>query len=269
MKKASGKNDFQNAAELTSEESPESYVGEHTACVARVLPRRVNGPDMDVASTMTDCISVWIVTARRALRRRLQAHLARDKDINVTGNDSDDLAFLTDDVKRWPKVLLLDGLLLDSLDGHDLEALRRYVGLGRVLLLLNEASDGAVQGILRHRFHGYLLTSCRADACVKAIHAVIGGDIWLPRAQLARATEQLLCGADDSPESNASRESASLPFTPREQQILALLKQGLSNKQIARRLDVVEDTVKKHLQHVYDKLGVRRRTMVILSSVSG
>ena len=52
--------------------------------------------------------------------------------------------------------------------------------------------------------------------------------------------------------------------TDREQQIIALLVQGLTNKEIALRLGIVEDTVKKHLLHVYNKLGVRRRALIIL-----
>ena len=52
-------------------------------------------------------------------------------------------------------------------------------------------------------------------------------------------------------------------LTARERQILTQLKKGLSNKQIAGELGVLEDTVKKHLQHVYNKLGIRRRTIVL------
>lgn len=52
--------------------------------------------------------------------------------------------------------------------------------------------------------------------------------------------------------------------TDREQQIVQLLLQGLTNKQIAQQLGITEDTVKKHLQHIYDKLGVRRRALVML-----
>lgn len=60
-----------------------------------------------------------------------------------------------------------------------------------------------------------------------------------------------------------------LPFgseqcTDRERQIMALLLRGLTNKEIARHLGVVEDTVKKHLLHVYTKLGVRRRSLIML-----
>jgi DNA-binding CsgD family transcriptional regulator len=55
-------------------------------------------------------------------------------------------------------------------------------------------------------------------------------------------------------------------LTPREVQIVELVRRGCSNKEIALALGVVEDTVKKHLQSVFGKLGVRRRALVALSS---
>ena len=52
--------------------------------------------------------------------------------------------------------------------------------------------------------------------------------------------------------------------TDRERQVLQLLMQGMTNRQIAHRLSIAEDTVKKHLQHVYKKFGVRRRALLIV-----
>src|SRR5688572_12742196 len=54
--------------------------------------------------------------------------------------------------------------------------------------------------------------------------------------------------------------------TNREKQVVQLLRQALTNKQIAQQLGITEDTVKKHLLHIYNKLGVRRRTLVMLVS---
>ncbi|MGH8615807.1 MAG: response regulator transcription factor, partial [Gammaproteobacteria bacterium] len=58
-------------------------------------------------------------------------------------------------------------------------------------------------------------------------------------------------------------------LTKREEQIVRLLGQGLTNKQMARQLGIMEDTVKKHLQNVFGKLGVRRRTLVVLRRLAG
>jgi DNA-binding CsgD family transcriptional regulator len=57
------------------------------------------------------------------------------------------------------------------------------------------------------------------------------------------------------------------PCTDREREIVELLRNGLTNKQIAQQLGIMEETVKKHLQHIYDKFGVRRRALVMLGRV--
>jgi DNA-binding NarL/FixJ family response regulator len=71
----------------------------------------------------------------------------------------------------------------------------------------------------------------------------------------AKADSNQLCTAD--------------MLTKREEQIVRLLSQGLTNKQMGRQLGIMEDTVKKHLQHVFGKLGVRRRTLVVLRRLAG
>jgi DNA-binding NarL/FixJ family response regulator len=57
------------------------------------------------------------------------------------------------------------------------------------------------------------------------------------------------------------------PCTDREREIVELLRRGSTNKQIAQQLGIAEETVKKHLQHIYDKFGVRRRALVMLGHV--
>jgi DNA-binding CsgD family transcriptional regulator len=70
---------------------------------------------------------------------------------------------------------------------------------------------------------------------------------------------------DAGAESAREPGSASHSCTGREREILELLRHGLSNKEIAQRLGIVEETVKKHLQHIYDKFGVRRRALIMLA----
>lgn len=73
-----------------------------------------------------------------------------------------------------------------------------------------------------------------------------------------RQQDRRLAPPSDGPPGPSVREC-----TSREQQIVRLLLQGMTNKQIAQTLGIAEDTVKKHLQHVYKKLGVRRRALLI------
>ena len=99
---------------------------------------------------------------------------------------------------------------------------------------------------------------------VAAVFAVLG--IWLGR-RLTRRTETVIVKEIPVP-SPASfvrddQKVQSLGLTPRELEILGLIAQGLSNKEIAERVFVSENTVKTHSSRVFDKLGVRRRTQAV------
>ena len=106
-------------------------------------------------------------------------------------------------------------------------------------------------------------TSSAVDV-LKAVAAVKIGDIWLERRLLADAVTGLI-GDRSSDESAEGTNSCSL--TVRENAIVALLVRGLTNKEIAKELDLGVETVKKHLKSIFSKLGVRRRTQVVLSQL--
>jgi len=104
---------------------------------------------------------------------------------------------------------------------------------------------------LRQRAHGCLGTGVSPDAVVKTVRAVAAGEVaaapWL--AALAE-TVQLSSGRSGS------------PISPRELEVMTLLAEGLSNKQIARRMGIREQTVKNHVTRTMEKLGVQNRTEV-------
>ncbi|HEU5295056.1 MAG TPA: response regulator transcription factor [Burkholderiaceae bacterium] len=117
--------------------------------------------------------------------------------------------------------------------------------------------------VVRHRFHGLLHAHCPPEIGVKAIRAVMRGELWLPRALLRAHLP-----AANAPVAGDGTASlyATLPegLTDRQNEIVAHLRQGFTNKEIAGRLGIKEDTVKKHLQAVFSKLGVHRRALVAL-----
>jgi DNA-binding NarL/FixJ family response regulator len=164
-------------------------------------------------------------------------------------------------------VLLLDQALLDRLDLESLRSLSADGAGARVLLLGDACGDDLVVEVLRHRFHGFLLATCPPELALKAIRAVHRGEFWLSRAALARVIVRLLpapCAADTAPPGQHTGSDGRRTLTRRERQIVDLLRRGCSNKEMARELGVMEDTVKKHLQGVFGKLGVHRRALVAL-----
>jgi DNA-binding NarL/FixJ family response regulator len=127
-----------------------------------------------------------------------------------------------------------------------------------------------VERVLRHDFHGFLLASHAPESWAKAISAVGRGELWLPRAMLQKALSASARSFDEDRPAAADRpiDAATGQLTKREAQIVAQLRDGLSNKEIAVRLGVCEDTVKKHLQSVFGKLGVRRRALLMLGKAA-
>jgi DNA-binding NarL/FixJ family response regulator len=102
---------------------------------------------------------------------------------------------------------------------------------------------------------GYLLKDTQAAELRRAIKADAAGQVQLSSEALAYLRHHMRF-----PETHQ-------PLTQRETQVLQLLAEGLSNKEIARALQVVEDTVKTHVAHILEKLGVQSRTQAVLSAM--
>lgn len=214
-------------------------------------------------------IAVMIASDRESLHALLRSMLARESGIAIRGGPVRDATRLATCVEHHlPNVLLLDRTLLDRLDRHSLQRIHAQSHYVRVLLLSDEISQGLVADALRNRFHGFLLTPCLRGFCLgKAIRAVSEGELWLSRASMAMAIDDLLGMQDPAAPGGSAEPPRFDPFhtlTPRESQVVARLRRGCINKEIARELGIKEDTVKKHLQSVFAKLGVHRRALVAL-----
>ena len=151
-----------------------------------------------------------------------------------------------------PDVALLD-MSMPDLNGFEILAIVRAEDLPTRIVFLTETLQGhhltsvAVRGL-----HGIVFKDCSTDALLHGLRAVASGQEWLPTALI-----------DDGVKSEAEREDRSSAFgalTHREREVMRLAAEGLSNKQIARYLNVCDGTIKVHLQNVYRKIAVRNRT---------
>jgi len=217
-------------------------------------------------------IAVWVASNDSRLITRIARRLDADDRIDVLGySPADDARLARHLAEHRPAVLLVD-LPASQESGRLSESLKFHSALApRVLLLVETATPALVEGILRHRLHGYLCSDTAPRDCSRAIRCVVQGDVWMSRAALAGALADLLWSDDSFGGSNRERRQPcpcdlnASQITGREQQVVMLVKQGLTNKQIGRQLGIVEETVKKHLQHIYDKIGVRRRALLVLA----
>lgn len=215
-------------------------------------------------------VTVMTASDRQALQVAWRSMLACESGIEIEGDPVTDATRMATCLERHhPKVLLLDKALLDRLDPLSLRRIRQHCPHVRVLLVAEQACHSAVAGVLRNRFHGLLLTTSPPDLCLKAIRAVSKGELWLSRRLMAQVITDPtwpLAPAEAGASADPDRLHSVETLTRRELQVVARLHRGCSNKEIARELGIMEDTVKKHLKSVFAKLGVHRRALVVLQA---
>lgn len=208
-------------------------------------------------------VTITIASCRQRLLTALYAAVARAPQARVTGCVSEPTALLSHLAQRPPSVLVIDQLLLEALAPCPARAIREAACSVRVLMVCDDVHPAVGDDVLRDRFHGFVSSESRPETWVKAIGAVSRGELWLPRAVLQKALSEARQQGSGGTTAEGE-EPAPAGLTPRETQIVEQLRWGLTNKEIASRLGIREDTVKKHLHSVFGKLGVRRRTLLAL-----
>lgn len=199
-------------------------------------------------------IRVLIADDHSVVREGLRMFLGRDPELEVVGEAEDGAEAVRVARQLRPDVVLMD-LLMPVMDGITATAtIRRDLPEIEVIALTSVLESESVVGAVKAGAIGYLLKDTRAAELRTAIKAAAAGQVHLsPQASayLLRKVQAPLL-----PE----------PLTEREMEVLQLLARGQSNKEIARHLQVVEDTVKTHVRHILAKLGVQSRTQAVLSA---
>lgn len=197
-------------------------------------------------------ISVIIVDDHGMVREGLRHFLAEDPEIIVVGEASDGASALQLAQHIHPDVVLMD-IIMPVMDGITATAsLHELYPECRIIMLSNHVERATVIQSVKAGAVGYLLKDMLAEDLCHAIREVMSGNVQFS----AQASMYLL---------HEVREP-NLPetLTEREADVLYLLAQGRSNKDIARHLHIVEDTVKTHVRHILAKLGVQSRTQAAL-----
>jgi DNA-binding NarL/FixJ family response regulator len=131
-------------------------------------------------------------------------------------------------------------------------------GAARVVVLTTYADDESIFPALRAGAAGYLTKDASAEEIEAAIRAVHRGQMWLAPEVQARLVSAL---DDGRPAEPASPLPGNL--TPREAEVLALIGEGLSNREIGERLVLGQATVKTHVNRIFAKIGVQTRAQAV------
>ena len=199
-------------------------------------------------------IRILLVDDHSVVRQGLRMFLGLDPDLEVIGEASDGAEGLRLAHELRPDVVLMD-LLMPVMDGITaIAAIRNDLPEVEVIALTSVLEDEKVVGAVRAGAIGYLQKDTRAEELRRAIKAAAAGQV-----QLSPEASALLMREVREP----ARQPAEA-LTERETDVLRLLAEGRANKEIARELAVVEDTIKTHVRHILGKLGVQSRTQAAL-----
>lgn len=165
--------------------------------------------------------------------------------------------------ESMPDVIVLDADILDN-SMETVEAiLRQNLRIG-IVMLADTATEESVYAALRRGARGYLLRETNRSELVQTARVLHQGQSFISPSLAAKLL------TDKGPAHGASKTANGLPhLTPREQQILTILVQGRSNKEIGNSLYLSEKTIKHHLTNILQKLRVRNRVEAALKFSNG
>ncbi|WP_246081935.1 response regulator [Nocardioides litoris] len=202
---------------------------------------------MSGSDVVRDVVRVVVVDDHAVVRAGLVQLLDAASDVSVVGQAADGAEVLGVVATSGPHVVLMD-LQMAGVDG--VTATRHLVAEHpevQVLVLTSFSDAERIVGALDAGAVGYLLKDADPADIVEGVRAVHRGESPLD----PKAARSLL---------TARRRPPAVELTPRETEVLALVRAGLANKQIARRLGITDRTVKAHLTSTFARIGVQDRT---------
>jgi two-component system, NarL family, nitrate/nitrite response regulator NarL len=209
-------------------------------------------------------VTVLIADDDPIVRQAVRSVLNVSDEFTVVG-EAEDGKIAAELVKKTdPDILLLD-LLMPNLPG--LEALRAITAAGsevRTVLLCSAISAKQVLEALQLGARGVVLKKKVAEL-IPALEAVISGQYWIESQSVSNVVQvvQQLAAANSQPSQTQNR----FGLTARETEIISFITQGCMNRDIASSLSITEETVKRHLTNIFNKVGMSNRLELALFAI--
>lgn len=197
-------------------------------------------------------IKVLLVDDHKVVRAGLEQLLANEDGIEVVGAAANGAEAVALAGELEPDVVLMD-LSMPEMNG--VEATKRIsaeVPDANVIAFTSFSDRNVILDAIDAGAIGYLLKDAEPDELVRGIRAAAAGE-----SPLAPKAAQAVLSA-------RSKREPDPGLSPREREVLVLVASGKANKQVARRLDISEKTVKAHLSHIFQRIGVTDRTQAAL-----
>jgi len=205
---------------------------------------------------MSQAIRVLIVDDHTIVRKGIRALLAEIAGIEVVGEADNGQEAVTQAETLHPDVILMD-LAMPKMDG--IEATRQIKASqpeSRILVMTSFAADDKVFPAIKAGALGYLLKESAPEDLVQAIRQIHRGESSLHPTIARKVLQEITRPPDRPPTPN--------PLTEREAEVLRLVAQGLSNQDIARKLNISDPTVRTHVSNIMSKLHLATRIQAAL-----
>lgn len=209
------------------------------------------------------CISVVIADRHPVVVQGLMNILGEESDFKVVARCNDGPACLDAIRNLAPDIAILD-ISMPGLTGLEILTTVKSEGLSTQLVFFTDSvQDRELVTSAAAGAYGVLLKDASPEILVRSLRQVADGQRLLP---LPSSGQDALQEQDQKP--IAITENVLTVLTERERQIMALVSEGLSNKEIGRRLNIADGTIKVHLHHVYQKLEISNRTVLAALAIS-
>ncbi len=201
-----------------------------------------------------DKIRILLIDDHPVVREGLSGMLMGQPDFEVVGQGNDGSQAVTLNAELRPDVILMD-LRMPGMDGVTaIQEIKSQLPETNILVLTTYDSDVDIVRAVEAGATGYLLKDTPREELFRAVRSAAKGESVLAPAVAARLMTRMRAPAQEN-------------LSAREIEVLALVSKGNSNKQVARALHISTATVKTHLIHIFDKLGVKDRTSAVTAAL--
>jgi len=203
---------------------------------------------------------VYLLAENRLFREALTRILNKKGDIRVVGAGAlgPDVSVRIAELR--PDILLADATAIAAADGQVVPELRRTLPDMKVVMIAMDADRELFLHAIRQGAFGYVLKDASALEVAAAVRAVINQEAVCPPSLLSVLFDSVAQSQAACPTAQVKRE---LGLSRREQQLIHMISEGLTNKEIAARLNLSEQTVKNHVHRMLRKVGATDRLMIV------
>jgi DNA-binding NarL/FixJ family response regulator len=205
-------------------------------------------------------LQVYLLAENRLFREALTRILNKQSEIRVAAATAFHRTLLEPIAELKPDILLCDSSALCGIDSGFIPRLRKLLPAIKTIMIGMDADPEIFLQSVHQGVVGYVLKDASAAEVATAVRAVVNNSAYCPQGLLFTLFEAVAQRRAVSPTARVKRE---MGLSRREQELIHMISEGLTNKEIASQLNLSEQTVKNHVHRMLRKVGAKDRLMIV------